>query len=100
MVIEITLKIKTEERRVRALINLGAEANYIYRRVALQIDLPALEDRKTPLASPEGRKIYLYRDHLLRVDVTDMLGERQGADVRLMLCEFNLDRVDIILGYP
>lgn len=100
IVIEITLKTKTEERRVHALVDSGAKANCVQRKLALEIDLPVLANGTTPLASPKKRKIYLYRDHLLRVSITDTLKERRDADVRLVSCEFNLSGVDVILGYP
>ncbi len=54
----------------------------------------------TPLASPEGGKIYSYEDHLIRVAATDTPGDRREADVRLVSCDFYLGGADVILGYP
>ena len=98
--IEITLRRGTEERRVNALLDSGAQANCIQRKLALQIDLPALTDGVTPLASLEGKRIYSYRDHLVLVAARDTLGDRREADVRLVSCDFDLGGVDVILGYP
>jgi Reverse transcriptase (RNA-dependent DNA polymerase)/RNase H-like domain found in reverse transcriptase/Integrase zinc binding domain/Chromo (CHRromatin Organisation MOdifier) domain len=100
MVVEITLKTENEERRVSALVDSGAEANCIRRSLALQLDLPVLADRVTPLASPEGKKIYSYGDHSIRVAATDTLGDRRETDVRLVSCDFDLAGVEVILGYP
>ena len=100
MVIEIMLKSAKEERRVRALVDSGAQANCIQRKLALEMDLVRLKDGSTQLASPEGRKIYSYGDHLVRVDATDTLGERRGADIRFVSCDFDLEGIDIILGFP
>ncbi len=100
MVIDIALKAGTEERRARALVDSGAQANCIQRRLALQMDLVKLGDGVTQLASPEGRKIYSYGDHLVRVAATDTTGERRGADVRFVSCDFDLGGIDVILGYP
>ena len=100
MVIEIMLKSAKEERRVRALVDSGAQANCIQRKLALEMDLVRLKDGSTQLASPEGRKIYSYGDHLVRVDATDTLGEQRGADIRFVSCDFDLEDIDIILGFP
>ena len=100
MVIEVMLKTGKEERRVRALVDSGAQANCIQRKLALQMDLTKLKDGITQLASPEGQRIYSYGDHLVRIDATDTLGDRRGADVRFVSCDFDLGDVDVILGYP
>ena len=100
MVIEVILKTGKEERRVRALVDSGVQANCIQRKLALQMDLTKLKDGITQLASPEGQRIYSYGDHLVRIDATDTLGDRRGADVRFVSCDFDLGDVDVILDYP
>jgi hypothetical protein len=42
IVIEITLKVEKEERRVKALVNSGAEANYMKRRLVIEMNIPAI----------------------------------------------------------
>ena len=39
IVINIILKVGKEERRVKALVNSGAEANYMKRRLAIEINI-------------------------------------------------------------
>jgi hypothetical protein len=72
MVINIILKVGKEERRVKALIDSGAEANYIKRRLAIEINIPVIKGEITPLVSLKGRKIYSYVDHILMVTAKDI----------------------------
>ena len=39
IVIKITLKVRKEERRVKALVDSGAKANYIKRRLVIEINI-------------------------------------------------------------
>jgi hypothetical protein len=89
-----------EKRRIRALIDSGAEANCIKRTLALELDLPVLPGRPTVLASPEGKRIYSYANHVTTLSAVDTQGERRGHKVELVSCEFEMPGVDIILGYP
>ncbi len=63
------------------------------------MDLVKLRNRVTQLASPKGRKIYLYGDYLVRVAATDTTGEQWGANVRFVSCDFDLGGINVILGY-
>jgi hypothetical protein len=71
LVIKVTIKTKAEERRVKALIDLGAKANCIKQRLALKMDILVLPGEPTPLMSLEGAIIYLYRDYGVSIAVTD-----------------------------
>ena len=42
IIIKITLKVGKEERRVKALVDSGAEANYMKRRLAIEINIPVI----------------------------------------------------------
>ena len=74
MVIEVTIKTRKGERRVRILVNSGIEANYIKRRLALDIGI-ILILRATPLSLLEERRIHLYRDYILGITTEDILGD-------------------------
>jgi hypothetical protein len=71
IVIDVILKVGKEERRVKALVDSGAEANYMKRRLAMEMNIPAIKGETTPLVSPKGRKIYSYADHILTVTAED-----------------------------
>jgi len=98
IVIEVTIKTRRGGRRVRALVDSGAEANYIKRKLALDIGIPLIL-RVTPLTSPEGRRIHLYRDYILGVTAEDILGNRREANIYFALYDFNLNHINIILGF-
>jgi hypothetical protein len=71
-VINITLKVGKEERRVKALVDSGVEANYMKKRLAIEINIPVIKGETTPLVSPKGRKIYSYADYILMVTAKDI----------------------------
>jgi hypothetical protein len=98
MVIEVTIKTRKGGRRVRVLVDSGTEANCIKRRLALDMGI-ILTLRATPLSSPEGRRIHSYGDCILGVTAEDTLGDRREADVQFASCDFNLNHVDMILGF-
>jgi hypothetical protein len=62
------------------LVNSDIEANYIKKRLALDIGI-ILILRVTPLFLPEERRIYLYRDYILGITIKDILGNRKEADI-------------------
>jgi hypothetical protein len=80
IVIEVTIKIRKGERRVRILVNSDIEANYIKRRLALDIGI-ILILRVTLLFLLEERRIYLYRDYILGITTKDILGNRKEANI-------------------
>ncbi len=100
MAIDVVLKVRNEERRVRALVDSGAEANCIKRKLVLEMDLPVALGKPTPLITPGGNRIYAYGNHIVRVAAKDTLGDRRDADVCFTACDFDIEGVDIILGYP
>ena len=72
IVINVILKVRKEERRVKALVDSGVEANYIKRRLAIEINIPVIKGEITPLISPKGRKIYFYVDYILIITAEDI----------------------------
>ena len=100
MVIEVTLKVGKEERRVQALVDSGAEANCIQRKLAVEMNIPESPGGTTRLISPSGGAIYSYADHTVRVAATDTQGDRRVADVPMVSCDFDLGEVGLILGFP
>ena len=73
IVIKITIKIRKNKRRIKVLVNSGIKANYIKRRLALDIGI-LLILRVTPLFLLEKRRIHLYRDYILKVTTKNILG--------------------------
>ena len=72
IVIEITIKIRKDKKRVKILVNSDIEANYIKRRLALDIGI-ILILRAIPLFLLEERRIYLYRDYIFGITIKDIL---------------------------
>ena len=73
IVIKVIIKIRKGKRRVRVLVNSDIEANYIKRRLALDIGI-ILILRVTFLFLLERKRIYLYKDYILGVITKDILG--------------------------
>ena len=73
IVIKVTIKIRKNRHRIKVLVNLGIEANYIKKRLALDISI-LLILRVTFLTSLEERRIHLYRDCVLGIITENMLG--------------------------
>jgi hypothetical protein len=73
MVIEVIIKIRKGRRRIRILINSDIEANYIKRRLALNIGI-ILILKATLLSLLEEMRIYLYRDCIFGIITENILG--------------------------
>jgi hypothetical protein len=73
IVIKVIIKIRKDKRRVRILVNSSIEANYIKKRLALDIDI-ILILKVIPLFLLEKRKIYLYKDYILGIITKNILG--------------------------
>jgi hypothetical protein len=80
IVIEVTIKIRKGKRRVRILVNSGIEANYIKRKLALDIDI-ILILRVTLLFLLEERRIYLYRDYIFGITTENILEDRKETNI-------------------
>ena len=68
--------------------------------MSLEMSIPVVGDRATPLASPNGTKIYSYANHSIKVTAEDTMGDRWGADIEFVSCDFDLGNVDLVLGFP
>jgi hypothetical protein len=66
IIIKITIKIRKDRYRIRVLINSDIEANYIKRKLALDINI-LLILRIILLILLEERRIHLYKDYILRI---------------------------------
>lgn len=100
MLVPLTLRLGGEQRHLQALLDSGAQANCIQRATAVELELPSLPDKPTPLITPGGKALTSYANHRLVISAEDSLGERQEHAVELVSCEFELPGVDVILGYP
>ena len=72
IVIKITIKIRKDKRRIRVLVNSDIEANYIKRKLALDIGI-ILILRVIPLFLLEKKRIYLYRNYIFRIITKNIL---------------------------
>jgi hypothetical protein len=52
-----------KSRRVRVLIDSRAKANYLKRRLVVEMGIPALDRLTTSLASPNREPIYTYGNY-------------------------------------
>jgi hypothetical protein len=73
IVIKVIIKIRKGKYRVRVLVNSGIEANYIKRRLALDISI-LLILKVIPLILLERKRIHLYRNYILEIITEDILG--------------------------
>ena len=71
IVINIILKVGKEERRVKALVDSGVEANYIKRRLAIEINILVIKRETTLLVFLKGKRIYSYIDYILIITAKD-----------------------------
>jgi hypothetical protein len=72
IVINIILKVRKEERRVKALIDSGIKANYIKRRLAIKMNILVIKRETISLVSLKGRRIYSYIDYILIITAKDI----------------------------
>jgi hypothetical protein len=72
IVINIILKVKKEKYRVKALIDLGVKANYIKKRLAIEMNILVIKGEITPLVFLKRRKIYSYIDYIFIVTTKDI----------------------------
>jgi hypothetical protein len=63
IVINVFIQEGKEEWKVKALIDSGAEANYIRRRLTQEIIIPPLGTRPITLMAPKGGRIHTYENH-------------------------------------
>ena len=73
IVIKVIIKIKKDKKRIKVLVNLGIKANYIKKRLALDISI-ILILRVILLILLERKRIYLYRDYILGITIENILG--------------------------
>jgi hypothetical protein len=73
IVIKVIIKIRKDRKRVRVLVNSDIEANYIKRRLALDIGI-ILILKVIFLFLLEKRRIYLYRNYILGITIKNILG--------------------------
>ena len=72
IVIKIIIKTRKSKRRIKVLVNSDIEANYIKRELALNISI-ILILRVIPLFLLKERRIYLYRNYILRIITENIL---------------------------
>jgi hypothetical protein len=72
IIIKIIIKIRKSKYKVRVLVNSGIKANYIKRKLALDIRI-LLILRITSLILLEETRIYLYRNYILGITTKDIL---------------------------
>ena len=73
IVIKVIIKIRKSKRRIRVLVNSSIEANYIKRRLALNIGILLILKVISWILLEETR-IYLYKNYILGITIKDILG--------------------------
>ena len=73
IVIKVIIKIRKSKRKVRVLVNSSIKANYIKKRLALDMSI-ILILRVISLFLLEEKRIYLYRDYILGIITKNILG--------------------------
>ena len=99
IVIDVFIREGTKRKAIYALVNSRAEADYIQRHKALELDLTAIPREATPLVILEGKRIFSYIDYKVKLTANNTLGEQRDTKVILTSCEFDIKGVDIILGF-
>jgi hypothetical protein len=72
IVIKVTIKIRKGRKRVRVLVNSNIEANYIKRKLALDIGI-ILILKVILLSLLKEKKIYLYKDYIFGITTENIL---------------------------
>jgi hypothetical protein len=80
IVIKVTIKIRKDKKRVRILVDSDIEANYIKRKLVLDIDI-ILILKVILLFLLEEKRIYLYRDYIFGITIKDILENRREANI-------------------
>ena len=99
IVINVFIGEGIKRKAIYALVNSKAEADYIQRHKALELDLTAILREATPLVALEGRRIFSYIDHKVKLTANDMLREQRDTKVILTPCKFDIKGVNIILRF-
>jgi hypothetical protein len=73
IVIKIIIKIRKNRQKIRVLVNSGIKANYIKKRLVLNISI-LLILRVISLFLLEEKRIHLYKDYIFRVITKNILG--------------------------
>ena len=72
IIINVILKVKKEEYKVKALVDSGVKANYIKRRLAIKMNILVIKRETISLVSLKGRRIYSYIDYILIITAKDI----------------------------
>jgi hypothetical protein len=85
-------------KSVKALMDSGAELNFISQLVVKEAALVASIDGATQARTLNGRLIPIYGTHKVRTRVADSKGREQDAED--LFCVIDLEDYDMVLGYP
>jgi hypothetical protein len=80
IVIEVTIKIRKDGRRIRILVNSDIKANYIKKRLALDIGI-ILILRATLLSLLEEKRIHLYKNYIFGITTENILRNQKKANI-------------------
>jgi hypothetical protein len=98
IVIKVIIRIKNEKYKIKALVNSDIEANYMKKKLALDINI-LLILKVTFLALLKEKRIYLYRDYIFRIITENILRNYKEANIYFILYNFNLNYINIILEF-
>ena len=70
------------------------------RRLTLEINILLLNKGVILLVLLNRKRIYLYKDYIFKITTKDLLRDYKEYNIRFILCDFNLNNINIILKYP
>jgi transposase InsO family protein len=100
IVAEVILKGPKGERKAKALMDTGAEANCIRRHLAVDMELGTVGKTPTSLITPSNGSITTYANHQISVTAIDTYGGRRDSEELFVSCDFDMGDIEIILGLP
>jgi hypothetical protein len=97
IVVEVALHGTHGIRMLTALLDTGAQANFLSQSVAIEEDFRA-NSSLIGAMTVDGHSITVYNKHTIKTEVTNSLGEYRVSDIEFIVT--NIKRYDAILGWP
>ena len=97
MVVKVALHGTHGIRTLHALLDTGAQGNFLSQSVAVEEGFRANSSSKGAVAA-DGHPIVVYGQHTIRTEITDSLDECRISDIEFIATD--IKRYDAILGWP
>jgi hypothetical protein len=96
MVVNVALHKKHSIRRLHALLDTGAQGNFLSQSVAIEEGFQA-NSTSAGAVAVDGHSIVVYSKHTVKTEVTDLFSECRVSNVDFIAT--NIKRYDAILGW-